>query len=68
MSRAGFVLGPLVVGTMRHPSDKGLVAPVRTWANGLLHRGVTFNVTPWRDPKPGRYGVAPIGLVLAWRL
>lgn len=61
MSRAGFVLGSLVVGTMRHPEGQGLVVPARTWANGLLHHGVTVNLTPWRAS-------ASLGLVLAWRL
>lgn len=69
MSRSGFVLGPLAVGMMNLPvSASGLAVPVRTWANGLIHRGLAFNLTPWREASRSRFAKPRLGLVVAWRL
>lgn len=70
MSRSGFVLGKLVVGTMNLPVDapRGLAVPVRTWANGLMHRGLAFSLKPWRHGSRRRFAAPRPAVVIAWRL
>jgi hypothetical protein len=65
----GFVIGPLVVALARSTTGGDVVEPATTWANGLLHRGWSFRLTPWRrSAHEARYLLPGPSLVLAWRL
>ena len=65
----GFIFGPLVVMHRREPPGGSVIEPATVWGNGLLHRGFSIRLMPWRRSRhESRYLLGGPALVLAWRI
>lgn len=67
-SRSGFTVCRLAVSWGRAGPGMTLVEPVTTWVGGILHRGYSVRLKPWRKTlHVSGYYLAGPALAFAWR-